>query len=238
MNAGIIASFLMFWVLTVLISNVGYAAGNDNPLLLMVNFDEFEWRDTADGDALAWHGEIWLGKDRDKALLKTRGETTSDATEEFELQLLYSRAVARYWDMQLGWRGDFQPVETRNWAAIGVQGLAPGFIETELTAFVGSSGRTAARARGSYEMLLTNRLVVEPELEFNWYGKDDPENGIGSGLSNMEMGLRLQYFVRREFAPYIGLNWEQAFGDTRRLIEAQGGDSSDLQVVAGVRFWF
>ncbi len=238
MNAGIMASSLLFLVMTVLITNVGYAAGNDNPLLLMVNFDEFEWRDTADGDALAWRGEIWLGKDRDKALLKTRGETTSDATEEFELQLLYSRAVARYWDMQLGWRGDFQPVENRNWAAIGVQGLAPGFIETELTAFVGSSGRTAARVRGSYEMLLTNRLVIEPELEFNWYGKDDPENGIGSGLSNMEMGLRLQYFVRREFAPYIGINWEQAFGDTRRLIEDQGGDSSDLQVVAGVRFWF
>ncbi len=238
MKAGIIASFLCFLVMTILITNVGYAAGNDNPLLLLVNFDEFEWRDTADGDALAWRGEIWLGKDRDKALLKTRGETTSDATEEFELQLLYSRAVARYWDMQLGWRGDFQPVEKRNWAAIGVQGLAPGFIETELTAYVGSSGRTAARVRWSYEMLLTNRLVIEPELEFNWYGKDDPENGIGSGLSNMEMGLRLQYFVRREFAPYIGLNWEQAFGDTRRLIEAQGGDSSDLQVVAGVRFWF
>ena len=238
MKAGIIASFLCFLVMTILITNVGYAAGNDNPLLLLVNFDEFEWRDTANGDALAWRGEIWLGKDRDKALLKTRGETTSDATEEFELQLLYSRAVARYWDMQLGWRGDFQPVEKRNWAAIGVQGLAPGFIETELTAYVGSSGRTAARVRWSYEMLLTNRLVIEPELEFNWYGKDDPENGIGSGLSNMEMGLRLRYFVRREFAPYIGLNWEQAFGDTRRLIEAQGGDSSDLQVVAGVRFWF
>jgi copper resistance protein B len=238
MNAGIMASSLLFLVMTVLITNVGYAAGSDNPLLLMVNFEEFEWRDTADGDALAWRGEIWLGKDRDKALLKTRGEMTSDATEEFELQLLYSRAVARYWDMQLGWRGDFQPVEKRNWAAIGVQGLAPGFINTELTAFVGSSGRTAARARGAYEMLLTNRLVVEPELEFNWYGKDDPENGIGSGLSNMEMGLRLRYLVRRELAPYIGLNWEKAFGDTRRLIEAQGGDSSDLQVVAGVRFWF
>ena len=238
MNAGIMASSLLFLVMTVVITNVGYAAGNDNPLLLMVNFDEFEWRDTTDGDALAWRGEIWLGKDRDKALLKTRGETTSDATEEFELQLLYSRAVARYWDMQLGWRGDFQPVKKRNWAAIGVQGLAPGFIETELTAFVGSSGRTAARVRGSYEMLITNRLVIEPELEFNWYGKDDPENGIGSGLSNMEMGLRLQYFVRRELAPYIGLNWERSFGDTRRLVEAQGGDSSDLQVVAGVRFWF
>ena len=215
-----------------------YAGGNDNPLLLMVNFEEFEWRDTADGDALAWRGEIWLGKDRDKALLKTRGETTNNATEEFELQLVYSRAVSRYWDLQLGWRGDFQPVEQRDWFAFGVQGLAPGFIETELTAFVGESGRTSARARGAYEMLLTNRLVLEPELELNWYGKDDIVNGVGSGVSNLEAGLRLRYLIRRELSPYIGLSWEKAFGDTRRYIEAEGGKSSDLQVLAGLRFWF
>jgi len=214
------------------------ASGTDNPLLLNVLLEELEWRDTADDDAFAWRGEIWLGKDRDKALLKTRGETTSDATEEFELQALYSRAIARYWDLQLGWRGDFQPTARRDWGAIGVQGLAPGFIETELAAFAGESGRTSLRARGAYEMLITNRLVLEPELELNWYGKDDPENGIGSGLSNLEAGLRLRYIIRREIAPYIGLSWEKAYGDTRTYIEAEGGDSSDLQFLAGLRFWF
>jgi len=222
----------------ILHTTIVQAGGNDNPLLLMVYFEEFEWRDTAEDDALAWRGEAWLGKDRDKALLKTRGETTDDATEEFELQALYSRAVSRYWDLQLGWRGDFQPVEQRDWASIGVQGLAPGFIETELAAFVGESGRTSARARGAYEMLITNRIVLEPELELNWYGKDDSENGIGSGIANLEAGLRLRYIIRREIAPYIGVSWEKAFGDTRRYIEAEGGDSSDLQALAGVRFWF
>jgi copper resistance protein B len=222
----------------VFIFSNAFAGGNDNPLLLMVNFEEFEWRDTADGDALAWRGEVWLGKDRDKALLKTRGETTSDATEEFELQLLYSRAISRYWDLQLGWRGDFQPVEQRDWAVVGVQGLAPGFIETELAAFIGESGRASARARGAYEMLLTNRLMLEPELEINWFGKDDLANGVGSGISTLEAGLRLRYLIRRELAPYIGFAWEKAFGDTRRLIEAEGGKSSDLQVLAGLRFWF
>ena len=225
-------------IIALLTGPAALASGSDNPLLLMVSFDEFEWRDTADGDALAWRGEAWLGKDRDKALLKTRGELTDDATEEFELQALYARAISAWWDLQVGWRGDFQPVEQRNWAAIGVEGLAPGFIETELTAFVGESGRTSARIRGSYEMLLTNRLVLEPELEFNWFGKDDPANGIGSGVSNLEAGLRLQYIFRRELVPYVGLSWEKAFGDTRRLIEAEGGDASDLQLVAGLRFWF
>jgi len=218
--------------------NTAYAGGNDNPLLLMVDFEEFEWRDTDDGGALAWRGSVWLGKDRDKAVLKTRGETTSDATEEFELQALYSRAIARYWDLQLGWRGDFQPETGRDWAVIGVQGLAPGFIETELAAFVGSSGRASARARGSYEMLITNHLVLEPEVELDWYSEDDPANGIGSGISGLEAGLRLRYIIRRELAPYIGLSWEKAFGDTADYIEADGGKSSDLQLVAGLRFWF
>ena len=225
-------------LIVILPVQVALAGGTDNPLLLMVDFEEFEWRDMADDEALAWRGEIWLGKDRDKAMLKMRGESTSDATDEFELQALYSRAIARYWDFQLGWRGDFQPVDRRDWAVIGVQGLAPGFIETELAAFLGESGRTSARARGAYEMLITNRWVLEPELELNWYGKDDPANGIGSGLSNLEAGLRLRYIIRREFAPYIGVSWEKAFGDTRRFIEADGGDASDLQLLAGLRFWF
>jgi copper resistance protein B len=218
--------------------NGAVASGTDNPLLLNVYFEELEWRDTADDDAFAWRGEIWLGRDRDKALLKTRGETTSDATEELELQALYSRAIAPYWDLQLGWRGDFQPETGRDWAVVGVQGLAPGFIETELAAFVGSSGRLSARARGAYEMLITNRLVLEPEVELDWYSEDDPANGIGSGISGLEAGLRLRYIIRRELAPYIGLSWEKAFGDTADYIEADGGKSSDLQLVAGLRFWF
>lgn len=238
MKINLWASLLIAFLASVFFISSANAGGNDNPLLLMVYFEEFEWRDTAEDDALAWRGEIWLGKDRDKALLKTRGETTSDATEEFELQALYSRAVARYWDLQLGWRGDFQPLEQRDWFSIGFQGLAPGFIETELAAFIGESGHTSARARGAYEMLITNRIVLEPELELNWYGKDDPENGIGSGISSLEAGLRLRYIIRREIAPYIGFSWEQAFGDTRRYIEAAGGDPGDLQVLAGLRFWF
>jgi len=217
---------------------IALAGGADNPLLFMLNAEEFEWRDTSDGDAFVWRGEAWLGKDRDKALLKTRGEATEDATEEFELQLLYSRAIDRYWNLELGWRGDFQPAEQRDWLTVGVQGLAPLFIETEAAFFVGKSGRTAARVRGAYEMLLTNRWELEPELELNWYGEDDEANGIGSGLATFEAGLRLRYIVRRELIPYVGVSWEKAFGDTRDLIEAQGGDGSDLQLLAGLRFWF
>jgi copper resistance protein B len=226
-------------VLLLLLTSVNsHAHGDDDPLLYKVEFDELEWRGGSGDDALAWRGEAWVGKDERKLFLKSRGERTNDATEEFELQLLYEQAIAPFWDLQFGWRGDFQPGDARNWFALGVEGLAPGFIESELTAFAGSSGRTAARARFAYEMLLTQKLILEPELELDWYGKDDPDNRVGSGIASLEAGLRLRYELRRQFAPYIGLNWTDLYGDTRRYARADGEDSSDLQVLVGLRFWF
>lgn len=221
-----------------LTSGVSHSHGNDDPLLYMVSFDELEWRGGSGDDELAWRGEAWVGKYEHRLLLKTRGERTSDTTEEFELQLLYNQAIAPFWDLQYGWRGDFQPADERSWFALGFEGLAPGFIESELTAFAGGSGRTAARARFAYDLLFTQRLILEPELELDWYGKDDPANRIGSGIASLEAGLRLRYELRREFAPYIGFNWTRLYGDTKRYARADGEDSSDLRVLAGLRFWF
>ena len=225
-------------LLLLLTSAVSHAHGNDDPLLYKVSFDELEWRGGSGDDELAWRGEAWFGKDERKLLLKTRGERTNNATEEFELQLLYGQAITPFWDLQFGWRGDFQPNDERNWFALGVEGLAPGFIETELTAFAGSSGRTAARTRFSYEMLLTQKLVLEPELELAWFGKDDPANAVGSGISSIEAGLRLHYKIRPELAPYIGINWTGLHGDTKRYARAEGEDASKQQLVAGLSFWF
>jgi len=225
-------------LLLLLTSVSSHAHGDDDPLLYKVEFDELEWQGGSGPDALAWRGEAWLGKDEHKLLLKTRGERTNAATEEFELQLLYAQAIAPFWDLQFGWRGDFQPGDERNWFALGVEGLAPGFIESELTAFASGSGRTAARARVTYELLLTQKLVLEPELELDWYGKDDPSNGTGSGISTLEAGLRLGYAIRPELTPYIGLKWTGLYGDTRRYAREEGEDSTELKVLAGLRFWF
>jgi copper resistance protein B len=134
---------------------------------------------------LAWEAEAWLGKDLNKLWLKTEGELLKGETEEAELQLLYSRAISPYWDLQLGWRGDMQPTPNRNWAAISLKGLAPYFFEVDASLFIGQSGRTAARLSAEYEMLFTQRLILSPEL------------GIESGLSNISTGLRLRYEIRR-----------------------------------------
>ena len=214
------------------------AAAADDPLLTMVIVDELEYRDADDGSLLSWNAQGWFGQDLRKLWIKTEGERSGGSTEDAELQFLYSKSIARYWDFQVGVRQDFKPSPNRTWAAIGFQGLAPYFFEIDTALFIGDSGRTALRLEAEYELLFTQRLILTPDIEVNFYGKKDPEIGIGSGLSDLEAGLRLRYEIRREFAPYIGVNWSKLFGETADFAAAAGQGSSDLQLVIGLRVWF
>jgi Uncharacterized protein involved in copper resistance len=146
--------------------------------------------------------------------------------------------VTPWWDLLAGVRHDFHPADSQTFAAIGVQGLAPYFFEIEATAYFGEAGQTAARLEAEYELLLTNRLILQPQIQLDLHGRDDPARGIGSGLSTLEIGMRLRYEITRRFAPYLGVVHERAFGDTADLRRAAGEDTDDVQVVAGVRIWF
>jgi len=214
------------------------AAAADDPLLLMVLLDQLEARDPSDGDILTWEGQGWVGKDLNKLWFKFEGESDGGSVDDAELQFLYSKAIARYWEFQVGVRHDFEPSPSRSWAAIGVQGLAPYFFETDLAFFVGDSGRTALRLESEYELLFTQRLILTPDIEVNFYGRNDPDIGIGSGLSDIELGLRLRYEIRREFAPYIGVNWSKLYGNTADFARTAGQDTSEAQLVIGLRAWF
>lgn len=209
----------------------------DDPLLTKFMLEQLEMHD-ADGDnPLTWEAEAWIGKDLNKFWLKTEGERLNGKNEDLEVQALYSKAIAPYWDVQMGVRKDFEPVG-REWGVIGLKGLAPYYFETDLSLFAGDNGRTAARIQSEYEMMLTQKTVLSPEIEINFYGKDDPEIGVGSGLSDVSVGLRLRHEFKREFAPYIGVEWTKKFGDTADFARADGEDVSDTQLVTGIRAWF
>ena len=210
----------------------------DDPLLLTVILDQLEMRDVGGDNTLSWDGQGWLGRDLHKIWIKTDGERTAGSTDEAELQFLYSKVIARYWDFQLGVRHDFKPSPSRSWAAIGFKGLAPYFFDIDAAAFIGESGRTALRFEAEYELLFTQRLILTPDIEINLYGQNDPDAGIGAGLSDLEAGLRLRYEIRREFAPYIGVNWSRLFGNTADFARIAGEKSSETQLVIGLRAWF
>jgi len=221
-----------------LAANSVHAGAEDDPLLTKVLVDQFEIRDS-DGEApLVLEGQAWIGKDLNKLWLKTDFERVEGKTEDAELQALYSRAIAPFWDFQFGLRKDFQPSPSRSWVVIGLQGLAPYFFEVEPAFFIGESGRTAFRLEAEYELLFTQRLILTPDIELNVYGQNDSEIGIGSGLSDVQVGLRLRYEIRREFAPYIGVNWSRKYGNTANYARRAGEDIDDTQLVIGIRLWF
>jgi len=212
-------------------------AMNDAATIGMLLVDQFEWRLGDGSNGPAWNAQGWYGTDYDKLWFKTEGQSLGGVTDG-RVELLWDRIFSRWWSWQVGLRNDFGNGPSRNWLAIGVEGLAPYFFNIEVTAYVGDAGRTAARLEVEYELLFTQRLILQPEFEVNVYGQDDPERQIGAGFSNLQLGLRLRYEVRREFAPYIGIAWERSLGKTADLVRASGEDPSLFQLVAGIRFWF
>ena len=189
------------------------------------------------------HGQLidmqaWYGGDIDKLWFKAESERSDGRLGATRTELLWNHATAAYWDVQAGVRHDLGDGPSRNWAAFGVQGLAPYWFEVEATAYVGEAGRTALRLEAEYELLLTQRLILQPDVEVNFYGKDDRQRGIGRGLSDLDVGLRLRYEFTRKFAPYVGVTWSRRFGKTADFARAGGGNAQDTQLVAGVRLWF
>lgn len=203
-----------------------------------VLLDNFEAARVDGETVVPYDLEAWFGPTFDRAVLKAEGEIESGKFAEGRTELLWGHAFAPYWDFQLGARHDGGPGPDRNWLAFGVEGLAPYWFELEITGYVGDSSRTALRVDASYEMLITQKLILQPRVEASFYGKRDIERGIGSGFSEASAALRLRYEIRREIAPYIGVEWARKYGETEDLARAGGGDPGDTRFVAGLRFWF
>ncbi len=182
--------------------------------------------------------QAWYGGDLDKLWFKAESERNDGQLGVTRIEALWNHAYAPYWGAQLGLRHDLGEGPSRDWVAFGVQGLAPYWFEVEATAYVGQSGRTALRLEAEYELLLTQRLILQPDVELHLYGKEDSARGIGSGLSDLDVGLRLRYEFTRKFAPYVGVVWSRKFGGTADFSRAEGGGAEDTQLVAGVRLWF
>ena len=211
---------------------------HDNSIQNYTLIDRLETWHADNGGAFEWGAQSWVGTDLNRLRLRTEGARTNGRTEQADLEVLYSRSVATWWDVVGGVRHDFKPGAPQDFAAIGVVGTAPYKFDVEATAYLGQAGQTAARVDVEYETLLTNRLILQPRVEVNLFGRDDARRGVGSGLSTAEVGLRLRYEVTRRFAPYIGVTRERAFGGTATFRRNAGQATNDTRFVAGLRIWF
>nr|WP_225209921.1 copper resistance protein B [Xanthomonas surreyensis] len=201
-------------------------------------FDRLEGWDNDRGSGQAWEASAWYGGDIDRLWLRSEGERSGGRTEAADLEALYGHAVSPWWDLLVGVKQDFAPGDARTSAAFGVQGLAPYKFEVAATLYVGEGGSASARLEGEYDVLLTNRWILQPRLEAEAAFADDRAHGIGSGLSTVEAGLRLRYEISRRFAPYLGVVHERAFGTTADYRHDAGEAARETRVVAGVRVWF
>lgn len=210
---------------------------HDRAVHYLILMDQFEWSGR-DGGVTAWDNTSWVGGDVHRAWFRTEGELVDGRVDAADVHALYGKAISPWWDLVGGIRQDMRPGPARTWAAFGIQGLAPYWFEVQATGYVGAEGRTHARIEVEYELLLTNRLVLQPLVELEMYGKADPERRIGAGISSLETGLRLRYEIRREIAPYVGLTWERVYGGTADYARDAGDSVSHLRPVIGLRVWF
>jgi len=184
--------------------------------------DQLEATRTDGSNGHAWDAYAWYGSDFNKLALRTEGDRADGRVATGDIESLWSHAISAFWNTELGLRSDFSNDPERNWAAFGVQGIAPYWFHIEVTGYVGSGGRAAARLKAEYELLITQRLVLQPEIETNLYSRSDPANRLGSGIADTS----------------VGVVWRRAYGGTADLRRADDLSVIDRQFVAGVRIWF
>ena len=212
-------------------------AVHDTHLNYQVLFDHLEWQG-GDSGGFTLENKSWFGGDVNRLWIRADAESDDGEIENASVDALWGRSFSRWWDFVLGVRQDFNPGDPQAWAAVGIQGLAPQWFEIQATAYVGAEGRTRAEFEVEYDLLLTQRMKLQPLVEFDLYGKDDPARGIGAGLSSLEAGIRVRYEIRREFAPYIGITWDRQLFGTADLTRARGEDVGKVRLAFGVRTWF
>jgi copper resistance protein B len=186
-----------------------------------------------------WDGQAWFGGDIDRLMLKSEGGGSfREGFDGAEIQGLYSRAIDPYFYLQAGVRQDLSTPLHQTYGAIGFEGLAPYWFEVSGALFVSTRGNVLGRLEGYYDQNITQRLILQPRVELNFAAQNTPEDKIGAGLSNAELGLRLRYEITREFAPYIGVSYDTKVGQTAAYASQEGRASSVLSFVAGARVWF
>ena len=222
-------------------TNFGTQQVHDDQIFYQVIGDRLEQRFQQGDNALLYDMQGWVGNDYNKLWIKAEGEynTSTDEHEETSFETLYSRNAVSFWDIQAGIRHDFlSGADDRDFAAFGVQGLAPYWFEVEATSYISDEGDVSGILEAEYDLLLSQRLILQPRFETEVAVQDVEDYNIGSGITGFETGLRLRYEFSRKFAPYIGVSWEQNLGETKDMLEADGEQTNNTALVTGLKFWF
>jgi copper resistance protein B len=212
----------------------------DDRLYVHGVFNQLEGR-LATNPYFRWDGQTWAGNDFNKLWVKSEGRVNADGKGKMsdgDTEFLYDRPLSTYFNLQAGVRSDLDSMPNRTWAALGIQGLAVGNWNVELTGYASTEHRFALKTNASWDYRFTQRLILQPQFETNFYTRDELSRGIGSGLSDIDGGLRLRYEFSRKFAPYIGVTYHSFFFNTATVRQQSGSEAYDVRGVVGLRTWF
>lgn len=219
----------------------------DQQIYYNVRFDKLEVKPQSGRYGYEWDAEAWVGTDYDKIFVKTEGFNNGGAGrsafgrtarwESAEFQVLYSRLISYFFDFQIGVRQTIEPI-SRTYAVIGIEGLAPGLFELDTQAFISQKGEVSGRLNAFYDLLLTNRLVLQPRFDVNVSAQRVPELSTGRGFTDFELSARLRYEFTREFAPYVGVSWERKVGETAAIAKREVEPRSRVYLLGGLRLLF
>lgn len=217
---------------------------DDNKVFSFLLFEQLEFRTVTGMNMVRWDVQGWVGTDKNKFWLKAEGEAGVSGTKDgdAETQFLYSRMVAPFWDFQAGFRYDrvfgAGPDQDRGFLVLGLQGLAPYKFEVEPVLFISQNGDVSARLTASYDLIFSQKIILQPRFETNFAIQRVRPFDVGKGLNDIQIGMRLRYEIKREFAPYIGFSWFHRFGDTAAIVRSKGDKPNYFTAVFGVRLWF
>ncbi|WP_193110833.1 copper resistance protein B [Sulfurimonas paralvinellae] len=214
------------------VATASFAGGGGDILRASFTADSLEYQ-ANDEKTIYWDTYGYIGYDLNKIYIYSEGEKVDNASADSENQLLYSRAIAPFWDIQAGVDYDIAGSEHKTWAVVALSGLAPYFFETRVALLFGDNGNVGLRIDLEYEALITQKLILTPKFTLDAYSKDVPTMEYGSGVSNITFGARLRYEIKREFAPYIGVEWSKNYGNTGKF-----SPLDEAYVTGGIRFWF
>ena len=229
------------------VSDDDLAAGNidvagepvhDDYFRTTIQIDRFEYQSREGNPTYLWDGFGYAGGDYNKLWIQSEGEGRLDGPlESNELQVLYSRAIFPYWDLQVGARYDFRSEPSKWYGVLGLEGLDFYYFQSEADIYVSEDGDFSSNLQVEFDELITQRLILQPRAEINLQAQDVDDLNLGAGITDYELGLRLRYEIRREVAPYIGVAWKQTVGETANRLP-DGEDPRSLSFVAGLRLWF
>lgn len=223
---------LISFILIASITTSSNAMGNNNPLRATLMIDNLEQQFNEE-ETISWDTYTYIGYDTNKIYIYSEGEKARNDNAHSETQLVYSCAISSFWDIQIGVGYDISDEFDKKWGVIGVKGLAPYFFETRASILMGEGGNIGFRAETEYEALITQKLILTPSVSMSAYTKENLEMDEGSGFSNIKVGMRLRYEMIREFAPYIGLEWNKNLGKTNDI-----SNINETYMSLGIRIWF